>query len=168
MNIWIRLWFAALIITDRLMGTRLVEWKMARLQHRVETYEAQAAAIQQQREELKRLLHATQVELCVLYLHQRRLLRPETWLRFAPATSADDEQTLDLLIDRLVKPGLATVRTETIGEVGARSPRPYVYHLRPDWNAIADLLSARKEHLDPMTAAWLEEMRGNENGKIHH
>ena len=159
MNVWIRLWFAALIIADRLLGTHLVERELARLQRRVETFEEQAATIRQHKEELSQLLHVAQVELCVLYLHQRRLLRPETWLCFAPAGSADDERDLDLFIGRLVKPGLATVRTETTDDVGARSPRPYVYHLRPDWDAIADLLSARKEHLDPMTAAWLEEMQ---------
>jgi len=162
MSIWIRLWFAALVITDRLLGTHLAERELARLRRRLEAYQAQAAAIRQQREELKRLLHVAQVELCVLYLHQRRLLRPETWSRFAPAESMDDEKDLDLLIERLVKHGLATLRTQVAGE------RTYVYHLRPDWAAIVDLLSVQKEHLDPMTVAWLEEMRGYENGEIYH
>lgn len=162
MNIWIRLWFAVLIVTDRLLGTHLVEWELARLQRRVEAYEVQAAAIRRRMEELTRLLQVAQVELCVLYLRQRHMFRPETWLRFAPAESADDEKALNLLIGRLVKHGLAAVRTETVGE------RAYIYHLRPDWAVIVGLLSAWSEHLDPLTASWLEEMRGNENGKIHH
>ncbi len=164
MNIWMRLWFAVLIITDRLLGTHLAEWKLARQQRRMEAYEAQAFAIRRQMEQLDRLLQVTQVELCVLYLRQRRILRPETWLRFAPAENVDEERGLDLLIGRLVKHGLATVRTETVGEVRPRSPRPYVYHLRPDWAAMVDLLSAWKEHLDPLAVSWLEEMWSNENG----
>ncbi len=162
MNIWTRLWFAVLIVTDRLLGTHLVERELARLQRRVETFEAQASAIRQQMEELNRLLHVVQVELCVLYLRQRHLLRPETWLRFAPAESADEERGLDLLIGRLVKHGLSTIRTEAVGE------QTYVYHLCPDWPAIADLLSARKELLDPVTAFWLDKMRSSENGKIYY
>ena len=155
MNTWDHLWFAVLITTDRLLGTHLVERELARLQRRVEAFEAQASAIRQQMEELNRLLHVVQVELCVLYLRQRQILRPETWLRFAPAGSVDEERCLDLLIGRLVKHGLATVRTEAVGE------QAYVYHLRPDWAAITGLLSAWKEHLDPVTAFWLDERRSS-------
>lgn len=162
MNVWIRLWFAVLIVADQLLGTHLVEWERARLQRRIEAYEAQASAIRRRMEELKRLLQAAQVELCVLYLRQRCILRPETWLRFAPAESVDEEKDLELLIGWLVKHGLATVRTEAVGE------QIYVYHLRPDWAAIVDLLSTWKEHLDPVTVSWLEEIRSNENGEIHH
>ncbi len=162
MNVWIRLWFAVLIVADRLLGTRLVEWELARLQRRIAVYEFQVTAIRRRMEELTRLLQVAQVELCVLYLRQRHIFRPETWLCFAPAESVDDEKALNLLISRLVKHGLAAVCTETVGE------RAYVYHLRPNWAAIVDLLSAWSEHLDPLTASWLEEMRGNENGKIHH
>jgi len=160
-NTWDRLWFAVLITTDRLLGTHLVERELARLQRRVEAFETQASAIRQQMEELNRLLHVVQVELCVLYLRQRQILRPETWLCFAPAGSVDEERGLDLLIGRLVKHGLATVRTEAVGE------QAYVYHLRPDWAAIAGLLSAWKEHLDPVTALWLDERRSS-YGKVHH
>ena len=158
MNIWTRFWFAILVTVDRLLGTHLVEWEMARQQRRVEVYEAQASAIRRQVECLDRLLQVTQVELCVLYLRQRRILRPEAWLRFAPAENVDEERGLDLLIGRLVKHGLATVRTETVGE------QTYVYHLHPDWAAIEDLLTAWKEDLDPATASWLDERRSNENG----
>jgi len=162
MNIWTRFWFAILVTVDRLLGTHLVEWEMARQQRRVEVYEAQASAIRRQVECLDRLLQVTQVELCVLYLRQRRILRPEAWLRFAPAENVDEERGLDLLIGRLVKHGLATVRTETVGE------QTYVYHLHPNWAAMADLLSAWKEPLDPIVISWLEEMRSNEDGQIHH
>ena len=156
MGLLTHLWFACLVLTDRLLGTHLVEWELARLQRRVEAYEAHASAIRRQMEELDRLLHVTQVELCVLYLRQRRVLRPEIWLCFVPAERAGEERDLDMLIDRLVKHGLATVRTETVGE------QTYVYHLRPDWAAIVDLLSAWRKYLDPLTTSWLDKMRSDE------
>ncbi|MFQ6100181.1 MAG: hypothetical protein ACE5OS_02950 [Anaerolineae bacterium] len=162
MNVWIRLWFAVLVIADRLLGTHLVERELARLQRRVEAFEEQASAIRRQMEELTHLLHAAQVELCILYLRQRHLLWPATWLRFAPAENVADEGDLDMLIGQLVKHGLATVHTEEVGE------QTYVYHLRPDWAAILDLVSTWKEHLDPVTASWLEKIRSSENGEIHH
>jgi hypothetical protein len=151
MRVWTRLWFVLLAVTDRLLGTRLVERKMTRLQRWIEEYEAHAVAIQRQQKELERLLHVTQVSLCILYLYQRRLFRPETWLRFAPAEGADEEEGLDMLIEQLVKHDLAAVRVETVGE------QTYVYFLHPDWSAIKDLLGDRKEHLDPTMASWLEE-----------
>lgn len=164
MNIWMRFCFAVLVFSDRLLGTHLVEREMARLQHRVETFEAQASAIRQQMEELNHLLHVVQVQLCVLYLCHRHDLRSADWLRFAPAEDADEERRLDLLIGRLVRHGLATVRTEMVAD------QTYVYHLRPDWAAIVDLLSAWEGLLDPVTASWLDEIRrsnGN-NGEIRH
>jgi hypothetical protein len=162
MNIWDRVWFTVLILADRLLGTCLVERELARMQRRVDAYQAQASAIQQRMEGLERLLHVIHVELCILYLRQRRLLQPETWLRFAPAEGIGEERDLDLLISQLVKHGLATVRTEAVSE------RTYVYHLRPDWDAIADLLSTWKEHLDPLTIAWVEEVRSGQSGRIRH
>jgi len=153
MNVWIQLWFAFLIVADRLLGMRLVERELARLQRRVEGYETQVTTIRSQMEKLNRLLHISQVEFCVLYLRQRRLLRPETWLRFAPAESADEEKGLDALISRLVRHGLATIRTEATGE------QSYVYHLRPDWTAITALLNSQKEYLDAVTLSWLEEIQ---------
>ena len=62
----------------------------------------------------------------------------------------------------LVKHRLATVRTESVGEP------TYVYHLHSNWAAMADLLSALKEPLNPIVISWLEEMRSNEDGQIHH
>ena len=162
MRLLVRFWFACLVLADRLLGTHLVEWQLARQQGRVEAFEAQAAVIRRQMEDLDRLLQVTQVELCVLYLRQRRVLQPETWLRFAPAENVDEERGLDLLISRLVKHGLATICTETVGE------QTYVYYLRPDWVAIMDLLNNWREHLDPLAISWLEEMWSNENGEIHH
>jgi hypothetical protein len=156
MNVWTHLWFAVLIITDRLLGTHLVDRELDRLQRHVEAHQAQASAMLRQMEPLSRLMHIAQVELCVLYLHQRYLVRPESWLRFAPDESADEERNLDLLIGRLAKQGLATVRTEEVGE------QTYVYHLRPDWAAIAALLDTWKEHLDSVTASWLDDMRSRQ------
>ena len=158
MSIWVRLRFTALVITDRLLGTHLVEREMAHLRRRVKTFEAQAIALKRHMEELNCLLHIVQVQLCVLYLRQRQMLQPVTWLRFAPAENAEEERDLDMLIGQLAKHGLSTVQTETSGE------RVYIYHLHPDWHAIAGVLSSRQNLLDPTTASWLNEMRSNENG----
>jgi hypothetical protein len=120
MSTWTRLWIIGLIVTDRLLGTHLVERRMAHLRHWIEEYEAHITVIQKQQEDLKRLLHVTQVGLCVLYLYQRRLLQPEDWLRFAPAKSADEEEGLDMLIEQLVKHDLEAGKpvhlfTDTVG-----------------------------------------------------
>jgi hypothetical protein len=162
MSAWTRLWFFALIVVDRLLGTHLAERELARLQRRMAVHQTQASTIRQSVEALNRLLHVAQVELCVLYLRQRYLLRPETWLRFDPTEGPGEEKCLDLLISQLVRHDLATTRTEVAGE------QAYVYHLCPDWDAIADLLNDWNEHLDPLTLLWLEEIRSSENGKIHH
>ncbi len=153
MNLWMRLRFVALVVSDRLLGTQLVERELERMNQRIESYEAQADAIQQQRENLSDLLLTAQVELCVLYLQQRYILQPQTWLRFAPAEDPEEERGLDMLIDRLVKQDFASVHIE---EVDEGSEQTYVYHLRPDWAAIIEQLYSRKEHLDPETVSWIE------------
>jgi hypothetical protein len=66
MSAWMRLWFFVLIVVDRLLGTHLVGRESARLQRRVEAYQAQASTIQQRVEELSRLLHVSQVDHIVL------------------------------------------------------------------------------------------------------
>jgi hypothetical protein len=162
MTFWGRLRFFFLVFTDWLLGTRLVERELTRLQRQVQTYEAYASAILQQMQALSHVLHVVQVELCVLYLRQRYLLRSNTWLRFDPAEDADEERSLDLLIARLVKHDLATVRTEAVGE------QAYAYHLRPDWSSLIDLLSTWKDRLDPVMLLWLGEMRSKENGEVRH
>lgn len=153
MSVWSRLGFALLIVADRLLGTHLAERQLSRMQRRVDVYQAEAAAIQRQMAELNRLLHIAQVELCVLYLRQRRFLLPDTWLCFSPGKSTAEESGLNLLIDRLAKHGLAMIHTEEIGE------QAYVYHVCPDWRAIVDLLSSWREHVNPLALTWLEEVR---------
>lgn len=156
MNIWIRLWFALLIITDRLLGTHLVEREMSRLQQRVAIFEQRAEALRRQMKELNQLLHVVQVEMCVLCLRQRQLLRPDDWLRFVPSESAEEEKLLDLMIGRLVKYGLATVHLEAVGE------KVYVYYLDPNWDGIVALLSTWRDRLDPVTIEWLDSVRQSE------
>jgi hypothetical protein len=156
MNLWMRLRFVALVISDRLLGTQLVERELERLNRRIKSYEAQADAIQQQRENLSDLLLTAQVELCVLYLQQRYILQPQTWLRFAPAEDPEEERGLDMLIDRLVKQKFASVHVDEIDESSEGNEQTYVYHLRPDWAAIIEQLYSRKEHLDPETISWIE------------
>jgi hypothetical protein len=152
MSIWTRVRYAVFALTDRLLGTRLIDREKARLRHHLELFEDRTAALREQMEDLNQLLHIVQVQLCVLYLRQRHMLRPETWLCFAPAESANEERDLDLLIGRLVRYGLSTIRTEEVGE------RSYVYHLQPDWAKIVDLLSGWRESQDPATAAWLSDL----------
>ena len=112
MSIWMRVRYVVFAIADRLLGTRLIDREKARLRHHLELFEDQTVALREQMEDLNQLLHVVQVQLCVLYLRQRHMLRPETWLSFAPAESADEERDLDLLIGRLVRYGLSTVRTQ--------------------------------------------------------
>ncbi len=152
MSIWVRLWIALLVVADRLLGTHLVEREMQRLQQLLGSFERQADALRQQMRELNQLLYVVQVEMCVLCLRKRQLLRPDDWQRFAPHESAEEEKFLDLVIDRLVKRGLGTIRTETVGE------NVYVYYLNPDWEAIVNLLNAWRDKLDPVTVEWLDEM----------
>jgi hypothetical protein len=158
MTVWMRLRYAALAVADRLLGTHLVDREMVRLQHHLEAFQEQALTLRNQMEDLNQLLHIVQVQLCVLYLRQRHILRPESWLRFAPAESADEERDLDLLIGQLVRHGLSAVRTEKAGD------DTYVYHLRPNWTAIVDLLGGWQESRDPATAAWLTDMWSGEDG----
>ncbi len=152
MSIWVRLWIALLVVADRLLGTHLVEREMKRLQRLLSGFERQADALRQQMRELNQLLYVVQVEMCVLCLRKRQLLRPDDWQRFAPHESTEDEKLLDLVIDRLVKQGLCTIRTETVGE------NVYVYYLNPDWEAIVNLLNVWRDKLDPVTVEWLDEM----------
>lgn len=155
-SIWTRLRYAVFAVTDRLLGTRLIDQEMARMQQYLEAFEDQTITLRKQMEDLNRLLHVVQVQLCVLYLRQRYVLRPGTWLRFAPADSVDEERDLDLLIGRLVRHGLSTITTEQVGR------NTYVYHLQPDWTAIADLLGGWQESQDPATVAWLTNLWSGE------
>jgi hypothetical protein len=162
MSMWTRLRYTVFAIADRLLGTHLIDRERAHLQHYLEVFEDRAMTLREQMEDLNRLLHVVQVQLCVLYLRQRHMLRPETWLRFAPAESADEERDLDLLIGRLVRYGLATIVTEKVDE------HTYVYHLQPDWAAIVGLIDGWRQSQDPATAAWLTDLWSGENGQIHH
>ena len=153
MNLWMRLRFNFFILIDWLLGTRLVDGELAHLQGRVQACETRVSEVQQQVDDLNRFLYVLQVELCVLYLRQRYLLHPHTWLRFSPADGMDEGAGLDLLIGQLVKPGLASVRSAGGGD------GTYVYHLRPDWDAIVYVLSGWRAHLEPLTMVWISELR---------
>lgn len=158
MSPWTRLRLALLLVVDRLLGTHLVEREMACLQVHIEACQDRAEAIQQQMQELNRLVSVTQVEFCLLILHRRYLQRPEEYLRFVPAEDADEEKALDLMIEHLMRRGLAAVHAEVIDEC------TYAYHVHPDWRAICSQLGEQKEKIDPTVWAWLEETRRGENG----
>lgn len=147
---WTRLWMTGLLLLDRLLGTDLTERELARREAKVAAQEARLIAIRQRMAELDELLAITELELCLLYLRQRHLLRRDTWLRFAPAEAEAEEKGLDLVIEQLVKRGLASVRTEPLGE------EAYIYHLRPDWTAIASRLAVYHEALDAEVTTWVQ------------
>ncbi|MCP4543197.1 MAG: hypothetical protein GY832_39290 [Chloroflexi bacterium] len=155
MTIWARLRFWVFQATDRLLGTHLVEQEMVRLQHHVEMVGTRASDLHQQIEDLNLLLHVVQLQMCVLYLHQRQILRPATWLRFIPDEGPDEEKSIDILVNRLVKHKLATIRTEADDE------GTYIYHLRPDWKAIGDLLSNSQGFDNSVIVTWLEKIRSD-------
>ncbi len=155
MTMWKRFRFWVRFVTDRLLGTHLVDRDMVRLQHYVGMVDTQVSVLRQQMEDLNLLLHIVQVQMCVLYLRQRHILRPATWLCFAPDEGPDEEKSLDMLVNRLLRHKLATVRTETVGE------RSYIYHLQPDWEAIVNLLSDNQGLDNAVIVAWLEEIRSD-------
>ena len=72
----------------------------------------------------------------------------DDWLCFAPHREGE-EALLDSVIDCLVKPRLARVDADSVG------PSEYIYHLYPDWAAIASRLRnmAAAEEL----VGWIEE-----------
>jgi hypothetical protein len=140
---------AGLGIVDRLFATDFLGREVARRKAKVARSEARLAEISEQLVKLGGLLEAANLQLCLLYLRQRNLLSPQRWLHFDPAHPQDD-QGLDLLINQLVKPRLATV------EVREVEKNHYVYKLAPDWAAIGDFLAQREADLQPEIADWLK------------
>jgi hypothetical protein len=153
MNTWARLRFLVLILIDRLLGTRLVDRQIAQLQARIDAFEGHALALQKQMRALDQTLHLAQLQMCITHLYQRQLLQPGTWLRFVPSGNPEEEQLLDLLIAQLVRHDLAGIRTEPAGD------ETHIYHLQPDWEAIAACLGDWQDRMDPMIAAWLDVHR---------
>ncbi len=144
-----RLLFLGLAIVDRLFGSRWVQRELTRRQERVAEYQARMAHIQQEIEQLQVQLDGLHVQLCLLYLRHRHMAGLENWLRFE--SGGDDEPGLDLLIEHLVKPQLAAV------EMHETATGHHVYHLHPNWRAIAAAIDDATTTLEPETLAWLHQ-----------
>jgi hypothetical protein len=142
MSIFDKALFFFLIIVDRLFGTKLVEKELSRRRRKISYYEAKLKVIEKKMAEMERKLEAINLRLCLLYLVERKIRFPENWLCFNQA-DPEEEKALDMLIEYLVKPGLAAVKEEETE--GGR----YIYHLKPDWEAISASLAEVEESVHP-------------------
>ena len=143
--------FTALVLVDHLLGTHLVEKELSRREAKVARYRAHMTELERELTKLEDLLGAINLRLCLLYLRERSLLSPERWLSFDP-NDPGEERGLDLLIENLVKPRLATVEMAKVEE------GHYVYHLQPDWAAIRAIFAEQQADLEPDMEGWLSEL----------
>lgn len=150
-----RILFLGLSIVDRLFGTRWVQRELERRRQRLAEYQARMANIQQEIDHLQVRLEGLHLQLCLLYLRHRHMTGLEGWLRFESGGS--DEPGLEILIEHLVKPRLAAI------EVQETAPGHHVYHLRPDWKAIATAVGDALKMLEPETLTWLRQQVANQS-----
>lgn len=143
--------FTALILVDHLLGTKLAEKELARREAKVTRCRARMTDLEKQLTRLEGLLRALNLRLCLLYLRERSLRAPERWLSFDP-NDPEENKGLDLLIEHLVKPRLATIEMDKVEE------GHYVYHLQPDWTAIHTSFAEQQADLDPGMKGWLSEL----------
>ena len=140
--------FTALILVDHLLGTSLVEKELSRREAKVARYRTRMTELEKQLTRLEGLLGAINLRLCLLYLRERGLLSPERWLSFDP-NDPEEEKGLEMLIEHLVKPRLATIEMDEVEE------GHYVYHLQPDWAAIRAFFAEQQADLEPDMKGWL-------------
>jgi hypothetical protein len=143
-----RILFTVLILVDHLLGTNLVEKELSRREAKVARYRARMAELEKQLTRLEGLLGAINLRLCLLYLRERSLLSLERWLSFDP-NNPEEDKGLDLLMENLVKPRLATIEMDEVEE------GHYVYHLQPDWAAIRAFFAEQQADLEPDMERWL-------------
>ncbi len=144
-----RILFLGLATVDKLFGSRWVQRELERRRKRVVAYQERMTNIQQEIGDLETRLDELHVQLCLLYLRHRYMTDVDNWLRFE--TGSNDERGLDLLIEYLVKPRLAAIEMHEI------APNHHVYHLRPDWTAIAAAIGDAPETLELEALAWLHQ-----------
>jgi hypothetical protein len=137
-----------LVLVDHLLGTNLAGKELSRREAKVARYRAQMVNLERQLTSLEGMLEAINLRLCLLYLQERSLLSPARWLSFDP-NDPEEDRGLGLLIERLVKPRLATIEMDKVEE------GHYVYHLQPDWAAIRALLAEQQADLEPEMQRWL-------------
>ena len=140
--------FTALILVDHLLGTSLVEKELSRREAKVARYRTRMTELEKQLTRLEGLLGAINLRLCLLYLRERGLLSPERWLSFDP-DDPEEEKGLEMLIEHLVKPRLATIEMDEVEE------GHYVYHLQPDWAALRAFFAEQQADLEPDMEGWL-------------
>ena len=144
--------FTALILVDHLLGTNLAKKELSRREANVARYRAQMTELEKQLTRLEGLLGAINLRLCLLYLQKRSLLLPERWLSF-DANDPEEDTGLNLLIEHLVKPRLATIEMDKVEE------GHYLYHLQPDWAAIRAFFAEQQADLEPDMKRWLLELQ---------
>jgi len=147
-----RILFTALILVDHLLGTNLAKKELSRREANVARYRAQMTELEKQLTRLEGLLGAINLRLCLLYLQKRSLLLPERWLSF-DANDPEEDTGLNLLIEHLVKPRLATIEMDKVEE------GHYLYHLQPDWAAIRAFFAEQQADLEPDMKRWLLELQ---------
>ena len=143
--------FTALVLVDHLLGTHLVERELARREAKVARYRAHMMELERELTKLEDLLGAINLRLCLLYLRERSLLSPERWLSFDP-NNPEEDRGLELIIEHLVKPRLATIEMDKVEE------GHYVYQLQPDWAAIRAFFAEQQADLELDIEGWLSEL----------
>lgn len=155
----LRLLSLVLALVDSLLhvrwGARLLDRLTSRWQVQLAELDDALARLEQERQQMQSLAEvlaiqaeALSIQAAVIYLARRRRTHDE--LRFDPAIP-HDEETLDAIIDLLVKARLATVETQEI------EPEHYIYHLEPDWPAIRQRLADAADQATPEFAEWFYE-----------
>lgn len=150
-----RMLFLGLAIVDRLFGSRWVQRELDRRRKRLTEFQAQMVKIQHEVDQLAGRLEGLHVQLCLLYLRHRHMADLDNWLCFESGGS--DEPGLDLLIEHLVKPRLAAI------EMRDAASGHHVYHLLPNWTAIAAAIGETLDTLEPETLAWLRQRVANQS-----
>jgi hypothetical protein len=137
---------------DAAFGTHLSERVVDRLTHRwqqrLDTLNAELAALETERRGLEAQASALALQAAVYYLGARVLSRDE--LCFDPS-DPEDERMLDATIDLLVKSRLASV------ELHEPSPGRTLYRVDPHWDAIRETLEGLRADFESPTDAWLDE-----------
>lgn len=138
-----------MLVADQLLGTRLIEWELARRQRLIDQLVIEMQDVNRELAVLSADLELCQLAMCLVDLRARSERNDlENWLRFAPHSDGE-EALLNKVIECLVKSRLASVDVEPVGlDI-------YVYHLNPDWPAIVERL--REISLGVSLMSWLEE-----------
>jgi hypothetical protein len=145
-----RLWARLLWVLDRLLGTHLVEWELARHQGKIERLVARMDQLNKDLDALSTEVNLYRLVQCLAGLKVRSGRDDlDDWLRFAPQEEDGDEALLDSAIECLVRPRLAAI-DDAQNESGH-----YVYRLYPDWAAIIVRLEGAAVALELMP--WLKE-----------